>query len=393
MLSRCVSTFGRHSTGRWGIRALSTKAPLKTPLYDFHVNHGGKMVPFAGYSMPVEYAGLSISASHVHTRNHVSVFDVSHMLQSKLHGNERVDFIESLVVADVKGLKPNAGTLTVYTTPSGGIIDDLIVSSTPEYLYIVSNAGCVEKDLKHVRANLRKWKDVELEIITDHVLLAVQGPQTATVLSNLVSCNMNELKFMDTTLCDVAGVPCRVTRCGYTGEDGVEISIPSVKANDVIKALLASKDGDVKMAGLGARDTLRLEAGLCLYGNDINETTSPIEAGLAFTVGKRRRTEGGFPGHDVIMQQLKEKPNRRRVGFRLEAGAPARHGADILHSGQKIGEVTSGAPSPSLGYNIAMGYVPTFLSKNGTQLTIKVRNKEVKATVVKMPFVSTHYFT
>ncbi|OQR70616.1 aminomethyltransferase, partial [Tropilaelaps mercedesae] len=164
-----------------------------------------------------------------------------------------------------QGLKTNTGSLTVYTTPAGGIIDDLIVSATPDYLYIVSNAGCIKKDLAHVRANLAKWKDVELEVITDHALLAVQGPEAATVLSKVASCDMNSLKFMNTILCDVAGVPCRVTRCGYTGEDGVEISIPSAKAEDVVKALLASKDGEVKMAGLGARDTLRLEAGLCLY--------------------------------------------------------------------------------------------------------------------------------
>ncbi|XP_018497077.1 aminomethyltransferase, mitochondrial [Galendromus occidentalis] len=375
------------------VRAYGSDTLQRTPLYDFHVKHGGKMVPFAGYSMPVQYSSQSIADSHKHCRQHVTIFDVSHMLQSKLHGPNRVSFMESLVVADIKGLKTNTGSLTVYTTPSGGIIDDLIVSSTPDYLYIVSNAGCAEKDLAHVNKELSSWKDVELEVIEDHALIAVQGPSAHRLLSEVASCDMNALKFMNTTLCDVAGVPCRVTRCGYTGEDGVEISIPEAKAEQVVEALLASKDVDVKMAGLGARDTLRMEAGLCLYGNDIDETISPIEAGLAWTVAKRRRQEGGFPGHDVIMKHLTLKPQRRRVGLLLESGAPARHGSEILDtSSSAVGQVTSGGPSPSLAKNIAMGYVPTKLSKVGTELTVKVRSKLLKATVVKMPFVNTHYY-
>lgn len=369
----------------------------RTVLYDFHVKHGGKMVPFAGYEMPVLYGSQGIGASHLHTRQQASLFDVSHMLQSKIHGEDRVKFIESLVVSDIQGLKINTGTLTVYTTESGGIIDDLIVNKAGDHLYVVSNAGCRDKDLAHVRAKLTEFQakggKASLEIMDAWSLLALQGPATAKLLAPLMDCPLEPLTFMCSALVTVAGIPnCRVTRCGYTGEDGVEISVPSERAVELATALL--EQPGIELAGLGARDTLRLEAGLCLYGQDIGMDTTPVEAGLVFTIGKRRRQTADFPGAAVILEQLQKKPARKRVGIIAKAGAPARSGATIWdESGkQELGSVTSGCPSPSLGTNIAMGYVPATSSKVGTPLQLQVRGKMVPATVAKMPFVPTHYY-
>lgn len=370
----------------------------KTCLYDLHVQHEGKMVPFAGYLMPVQYGSYGIGSSHIHTREHVSLFDVSHMLQSYLVGEHAIEFIESLVVGDIQGLKENQGTLTLYTNVDGGIIDDLIVTKTSQgYLFIVSNAGCADKDLAHVKFHLEEFKksgkEVDLKVVTNRALLAVQGPGTAKVLQPLIGSDLTKLPFMMTTVTDVCGVnDCRVTRCGYTGEDGVEISVPESGAQIVVETLLKSKDDDVRLAGLGARDTLRLEAGLCLYGNDIDDNTTPIEAGLAWTIGKRRRAQGGFPGDEIILKQLKNKPLRRRVGF-ISEGAPARSHTAVLDSaGVKIGEVTSGCPSPSLKQNIAMGYIEAQHAVAGSKVTFEVRKHLIEATVSKMPFVAAKYY-
>lgn len=356
------------------------------------------MVPFAGYAMPVQYGTESITASHVHTREHVGVFDVSHMLQSKIHGKDRVRFIETAVVGDIHGLKDNQGTLTVYTTTSGGIIDDLIVSKTTDgYLYVVSNAGCRDKDIRHLQTKLDEFRskggDAQVEIIEDKALLAVQGPGMQKVLQPLVSVDLTTLPFMMTTEATLAGVSrCRITRCGYTGEDGVEVSMPVDKAEDILETLLASKEDSVRLAGLGARDSLRLEAGLCLYGNDIDETTTPIEASLTWLIGKRRREAADFPGAEVILRQLKEKPTRRRIGL-VSHGAPARTGTPIVDgNGNKIGEVTSGCPSPSLKYNVSMGYVGLQHSKVGTKLKFEIRKKLQESEVAKMPFVPQKYY-
>ncbi|XP_060096074.1 aminomethyltransferase, mitochondrial-like isoform X2 [Heteronotia binoei] len=367
----------------------------QTPLYDFHRHHGGKMVAFAGWSLPVQYTHSHLE-SHLHTRQHCSLFDVSHMLQTKVFGKDRVKFLESLVVGDIAELKPDQGTLSLFTNEKGGIIDDLIVTSTSEqHLYVVSNAGCMDKDLALMQNKAKVMKtagcDVDLEV-SDNALLALQGPAMARVLQAGVSDNLAKLPFMSSAMMSVFGVQgCRVTRCGYTGEDGVEISVPASRAVELAELLL--RDPTVWLAGLAARDSLRLEAGLCLYGNDIEESTTPVEASLIWTLGKRRRTAIDFPGAHIIVAQIKEKPKRRRVGL-ISTGPPIRQHMPILGPEDKIiGEVTSGCPSPCLQKNIAMGYVESEYSKPNTAIMVEVRKKSCPAQVTKMPFVPTHYYT
>lgn len=381
----------------------------KTCLYDFHIENKAKIVDFTGWQMPVQYKDMSVQESHHHTRTSCSLFDVSHMMQTRIHGEDRFKYIESLVVSDIKALKPDTGTLTVYTTPRGGIIDDLIVANTSnDYLFVVSNAGCAEKDFAHMSKRLDEIKlekrkqdwDVELERVTDRGLLALQGPKMQHVLQQGVEFDLSLMPFMATREATVFGIEhCRVTRCGYTGEDGVEISVPQTNASQLASILL--EFDEVRLAGLGARDTLRLEAGLCLYGNDIDESTTPIEAGLAWLVHKTRRAEANFPGASHILSQLKEKSyKKRRVGLKLlnSSGPSARQHMQVFASSEDgkaddnlIGEITSGCPSPSLKQNIAMAYVKPQYVKPGTQLTVQIRKKKYPAEVVKLPFAPTHY--
>ncbi|XP_042211672.1 aminomethyltransferase, mitochondrial-like [Homarus americanus] len=380
------------SQTRWW--SLTSVAHLhKTVLHDFHVGKEGKMVEFAGYSMPVQYGKVGIATSHKEVRTHCGLFDVSHMLQSKIHGQDRIKFIEKLIVGDIEGLADNTGTLSLFTNPQGGIIDDLICSKTDlGYLYVVSNAGCKEKDLAHLKEHLSSFRaaggDAQLEVIEDHGLVAVQGPQAAHILQPITEGNLGDLYFMNTREMRVAGIPCRVTRCGYTGEDGVEISVPNNKAVELCETLVGL---GVHLAGLGARDSLRLEAGLCLYGNDIDDTTTPIEGGLTWTIGKRRRQTADFLGAEIILRQLKEKPERRRVGLTCSGPPPRSHSPVLDADGNQIGEVTSGCPAPSLGINVAMAYVPAAFAKVGTKLSVQVRKKNIPATVAKMPFVKCNY--
>ncbi|KAL7884764.1 hypothetical protein AOLI_G00075340 [Acnodon oligacanthus] len=377
-------------------RSSTTEATLKrTPLYEFHRAQGGKMVEFAGWSMPVQYKDSHI-ASHLHTRQHCSIFDVSHMLQTKVYGKDRVKFVESLIVGDIEELKDNQGTLSLFTNTKGGIMDDLIVTKTDkEYLYMVSNAGCADKDSAHLQAKLQEFKaaghDVDLEYMEES-LIALQGPSMAQVLQEGVCDDLSKLTFMTSVLTPVFGIQgCRVTRCGYTGEDGVEISVPRESVVALTERLLVNSE--VKLAGLGARDSLRLEAGLCLYGNDIDETTTPVEASLVWTIGKRRRQVRDFPGADIILPQIKAKTPRKRVGL-ISNGPPVRQHTPILSTdGRIIGEVTSGCPSPCLKQNVAMGYVETSFSKVGTPIQVEVRKKMIPAVVSKMPFVPTNYYT
>ena len=329
------------------------------------------------------------------------------MLQTRVYGQDRIAFMESITVADVHGFEDNSGSLTLFTNDQGGIIDDLIVSKTNlGYLYVVSNAGCRDKDIPLMKSTAENFKangkDIHLEFLEDHALVALQGPESASVLESVSTVDMSSLTFMKSVVANIAGIDhCRITRCGYTGEDGIEISIPEKHATTVVEALLESKAGNVKLAGLGARDSLRLEVGLCLYGNDIDEKTTPIEAGLAWTIPKRRREAKDFPGAEIILNQLKNKPSRKRVGLVSNAGPPARQHCKILGDGhdeiprvKPIGEVTSGCPSTTLGkgINVAIGYVPLAQAKSGTKVQIQVRNKLVDAQVTKMPFVPTNYF-
>jgi len=394
--------FVRSVTGISGtFRTLSSasKGPARTCLYDFNVENGGKMVDFAGYSMPIEYSSMGIIPSHLHTRKNSSIFDVSHMLQTRVYGKARFDFIESLTVADARGLSLNSGTLSVITNDQGGIEDDLIITNAHDHLFIVSNAGCRDNDIALMTSRLKEMQgqgqDVGIQFVDDKGLVAFQGPTMKEALQPLTDVDLSKLGFMQSCLGSIAGIEnCRISRCGYTGEDGVEISVDETKCRQLTEALLEST-GSPALAGLGARDSLRLEAGLCLYGNDIDATTTPVEATLAWTIGKARREKGGFPGDGIILQQLREGASRKRVGF-MSAGPPVRGHALIQDKqGKTVGETSSGCPSPSLGKgnNISMGYVDKKVSKIGTELDIIVRGKPVPAVITKMPFVKNNYYS
>ncbi|GAB4815542.1 hypothetical protein N2152v2_002588 [Parachlorella kessleri] len=362
----------------------------KTPLYDFHVEHGGKMVPFAGWAMPIQYKD-SIMDSTIHCRTLASLFDVSHMCGLTLKGKDAIPFLERLVVGDVAGLANGSGSLSVFTNDKGGIIDDTVVTRVADdEIYLVVNAGCRDKDLAHLGSQLDAFKgDVSMSVHDDRSLLALQGPQAASVLQPHMAEDLGKFYFSQFLKTDIKGIPCFVTRTGYTGEDGFEISVPNDRALELAAALVG--DERVRLCGLGARDSLRLEAGLCLYGNDLTEDITPIEAGLTWTVGKRRREAFDFLGGEVIKQQLADGVSVRRVGF-VSSGAPARQHSEVLTlEGQKVGEITSGAFSPCLKKNIAMGYVDKAYAKAGTPLKVVVRGKQNDATVTKMPFVPTHY--
>jgi len=352
------------------------------------------MVPFAGWSMPIQYKD-SIMDSTQHCRKGAALFDVAHMCGLTLKGPDAISFLETLVVGDIAGLKDGTGSLSCFTNEKGGIIDDTVITRVAaDELYIVVNAGCRDKDLahlnKHLSAYQAKGKKVSMTVHDERALLALQGPAAAPTLQALTKEDLSKMYFSNFKRFDVKGIPVWVTRTGYTGEDGFEISVPNTHAVQLAEALVSNSA--VKLAGLGARDSLRLEAGLCLYGNDLNEDITPIEAGLAWCVGKRRRTAFDFLGGEVIKKQLAEGVSKKRVGF-ISSGAPARQHSEILGpDGKVIGEVTSGTYSPCLKKNIAMGYVAKGFEKAGTQLKIQVRGKQNDATVTKMPFVPTTYY-
>ena len=351
-----------------------------TPLYDLHVARGAKIVDFAGWALPVSYPD-GLIAEHTACREGAALFDVSHMGQVRL--DVAPEALETLVPGGIASLKVGGVRYTQFTTPEGGIIDDLMVTRDEGSLFLVVNASRRDVDL----ALLREAFGDKVEEI-EAALIAVQGP-TARAEVGALCPEAADMAFMTSRMAVLAGVPVRISCLGYTGEDGFEISVPSDRATEVAEALLAR---GVAPAGLGARDSLRLEAGLCLYGNDIDETTSPIEAGLGWSVPKRRREAGDFPGAARIVAEAANGPARKLVGLRPEGRAPARAGTEILDTdGTALGTVTSGGFSPTLGAPISMGYVPSSAAAPGTPVTLSIRGKSHPATIVALPFVPHRY--
>jgi aminomethyltransferase len=367
------------------------ETPAATPLDALHRRLGGRMVGFAGYLLPVQYPA-GIIAEHQQCRERAALFDVSHMGQASLHGAEAAAALERLVPGDLLGLKPGRQRYTLLLNECGGIIDDLMVThhgarGDEDRLVLVLNAARKRIDLDHLAARLPA--SVRLEPHDDRALLALQGPAAAAVMARLAP-EAASLGFMAAGVFPLGGAACWISRSGYTGEDGFEISVPAAQAEAVAERLLA--EPEVAPAGLGARDSLRLEAGLCLYGNDIDELTTPVEAGLTWTIGKRRRTDWDFPGAAAIRDQLDNGATRLRVGLRPEGRAPARAGTLIAaEDGTEAGTVTSGSFAPSLGAPVAMGYVRRDLAADGTALSLVVRGRRLPAVVSPMPFVPHRY--
>jgi aminomethyltransferase len=369
------------------VSAPSSEPLSRTPLHALHVSLGGKMVPFAGYEMPVQYPA-GIIAEHNQTRAAAGLFDVSHMGQVRLRGRDPAAAIERLVPGDIQGLGPYRQRYTQFTNETGGILDDLMITRWGENLFVVVNAACKAQDIAHMQRGLDGVAHVEP--LADRALLALQGPAAVEVLARFAP-DCRTQKFMSLVEYRIDGAACLVTRSGYTGEDGFEISVPADDAERLARRLLA--EPEVEPIGLGARDSLRLEAGLCLYGHDIDTTTTPVEAGLTWSIGKRRRLEGGFPGADVIRDQLDNGIRKKRVGILPEGRAPARDGTEITEQdGRRVGTVTSGGFGPTVGGPIAMGYVETAFGKDGTPLNLVVRGTPRPAKVAPMPFVPQRYY-
>ncbi|MCD9539274.1 glycine cleavage system aminomethyltransferase GcvT [Photobacterium carnosum] len=365
---------------------------LQTPLYSMHVNMGAKMMPFAGYEMPVQYA-LGVKKEHLHCRNAVGLFDVSHMGQLRLHGENAAKMLETLVPVDIVDLPKGKQRYAFFTNDMGGIKDDLMVTNFGDHLFVVVNAACKMEDIDHLQAHL--LADVELEVIHDRALLALQGPKAVDVLAQL-NPQVRNMVFMDAVCIELLGQECYISRSGYTGEDGFEISVPTSHAATLATTLLEGKH--VEWIGLGARDSLRLECGLCLYGHDLDNTTTPVEASLLWGISKNRRADGdrtgGFIGADIILDQIETKKiSRKRVGLVGQTKAPVREGC-LLFDGNnnQVGVVTSGTFGPSIAMPVAMGYVATMYSDLNTVLFAEVRGKRLPMTVTKMPFVAQHYF-
>ena len=364
----------------------ATEKLQRTPLYDLHRELGGKLVPFAGYEMPVQYPA-GIMAEHLHTRAAAGLFDVSHMGQLRLRGADAAAALETLVPGELQALKPGRTRYTLFTNERGGILDDLMVTNAGDHLFVIVNASCKAADIAHMRRHLEP-RGVAVEALEDRALLALQGPAAAEVLGRVAPA-VRGMPFMSWAEHEVDGVRCMLTRSGYTGEDGFELSVPADAAEKVAKRLLA--EPEVKPIGLGARDSLRLEAGLCLYGHDIDETTTVIEGDLAWTIGKRRREHGGFPGAEIVLDQLAKGAPRKRVGIAPEGRAPAREHTEIRGESGPIGEVTSGGFGPSANAPVAMGYVEAAHAAAGTAVSLVVRGTPRPARIVPLPFVPHRY--
>ncbi|KAL9029541.1 MAG: hypothetical protein Q9196_002238 [Gyalolechia fulgens] len=395
----------------------------RTGLYDLHVQHGGKMVPFGGFSMPVQYSDLSVGESHAWTREKASLFDVGHMVQHRLSGPAASVLLEKVTPSSVTALPNYQSTLSCLLHPgTGGIVDDTVIARLgPETFYLVTNAACRSKDLAYLKEQITASPDsshIDWQVLDNWGLIALQGPLSVEILHDALAAakatdlegnefDLQALYFgqckhfiVDVPSSGAAPAPIMVSRGGYTGEDGFEISLPPPLTRAFTEHLLRNAgEGKLRLAGLGARDSLRLEAGMCLYGHDLDDTTTPVEAGLSWVIHKDRRIGGGFHGDGVILRELKPikdggtGPARRRIGLVVE-GAPAREGAKIVGTDgdEEVGHVTSGCPSPTLGKNIAMGYVKNGLHKVGTELGVLVRGKRRKGVVTKMPFVASKYW-
>ncbi|MBR0993412.1 glycine cleavage system aminomethyltransferase GcvT [Bradyrhizobium japonicum] len=369
----------------------------RTPLHGLHVSLGGKMVPFAGYDMPVQYPA-GVLKEHLHTRASAGLFDVSHMGQIALRPKsgkleDAARALERLVPQDIVAVAPGRQRYAQFTNEDGGILDDLMVANFGDHLFLVVNAACKDADEAHLRANLSS--DCVIEPLSDRALIALQGPKAEAALAKLCA-DAPAMKFMDAGPRKVAGIDCFVSRSGYTGEDGFEISVPAADAERLAKTLLDNPD--VLPIGLGARDSLRLEAGLCLYGHDIDTATTSVEAALEWSVQKSRRSggarAGGFPGAEKILAHFDHGAARRRVGLLAQGRAPVREGALLYANdagGEPIGQVTSGGFGPSLNAPVAMGYVPTSQSALGTNLFAEVRGQRLAVQVAAMPFVKNTY--
>ena len=373
-----------------------TAALKKTPLHALHLSLGARMVPFAGYDMPVQYPS-GVMKEHLHTRTEAGLFDVSHMgqviVKAKSGSYEDAALaLESLVPVDILGLAEGRQRYGFFTDDTGCILDDLMITHLDDHLFIVVNAACKEADVAHLKAHIGDQCDIT---VLDRALIALQGPRAVEVLAELWA-DVAAMKFMDVRHCRLHDVSCLVSRSGYSGEDGFEISIPSDKAVDATMRLL--EHPDVQAIGLGARDSLRLEAGLCLYGNDIDTTTSPVEAALEWAMQKARRGNGaragGFPGSGRILSELENGASRRRVGLKPEGKAPVRGHAKLYADAEgkvEIGEVTSGGFGPSVEGPVAMGYVPLSHAAAGTLVYAEVRGKYLPITVSALPFVTPTY--
>jgi aminomethyltransferase len=376
----------------------SLHSPLKhTPLHALHASCGGKMVPFAGYDMPVQYAA-GVLREHLHTRTSAGLFDVSHMGQIALRPKSgKVEdaalALERLVPQDIVGVAAGRQRYAQFTNATGGLLDDLMVANFGSHLFVVVNAACKAEDEAHLRANL---SDVcVIEPLSDRALIALQGPKASSVLERLCA-EAPAMRFMDAGPRAVDGIGCFVSRSGYAGEDGFEISVPAEHAEALARTLLESSD--VLPIGLGARDSLRLEAGLCLYGHDIDTTTTPVEGALEWSIQKSRRHGGarasGFPGADEILSQLEKGAPRRRVGLKPEGSAPVREGAPLFAdaaSSMQIGNVTSGGFGPSVNAPVAMGYLPTSHATPGGLVFAELRGQRLPLRVAAMPFVPNTY--
>jgi aminomethyltransferase len=355
---------------------------LKTPLHDLHVALGGRMVPFAGYALPVQYPA-GIMAEHLWTRQSAGLFDVSHMGQVTLTGAGTDAALEALMPGDFMGLKTDRIRYSLLLNTSGGILDDLMVTRRADDFLLIVNGAVKHEDMAHMKAH-----GLPVVYHDDRALLALQGPKAVDALARILP-DVALLKFMQAIRLGWQGLDLWISRSGYTGEDGFEISVPATGAAAFAQLLLDQPE--VKPVGLGARDSLRLEAGLPLYGHDATPQHNPIEADLAFAISKRRKAEGGFPGADIILHQLLHGAAQKRVGLKLDGRLPAREGAEIFFGDTKVGVITSGGFAPSLQAPIAMGYVDAAQCADGTALDIDVRGKRISAVVVPMPFVPHQY--